>query len=119
MRHKRAPIRPPTLKTDIYVTRKSSKYGQRDRALKLFDDPKVLSINLKGMGAAIQATCDLLIFLQDKRSDLFDYSVSTDSVELVDDVVSDETLDIMTETRFNSSIHICITKRPDSLLVGE
>ena len=65
---------------------------------------RIQEFTIHGLGAAIQMAVKLALNLKDQRP--VDWIITTDSVELIDDIISNGT----TQKRINSAIHICIKK---------
>ncbi|KAK3828453.1 MAG: hypothetical protein J3Q66DRAFT_13398 [Benniella sp.] len=106
---KRAPLRPPTLITDIYVTQTSSYKGQLARAKKLLVEDGHPFIILHAMGAAIERAIGLAMGLSTACSNQVRCHTETATVDLVDDVIPvDMETDLETNTRQNSAVHIRI-----------
>ncbi|KAJ3046227.1 ribonucleases P/MRP protein subunit pop7 [Rhizophlyctis rosea] len=110
-RHKRAPQRPPTLETDIYVSKKSNFAGYASRAQKLLDRKDITHLTIHGLGAAITRAINLALYLKEKNPDAFSWTITTSSVKLYDDVEPEDVDDdLTTDVRTNSAIHIKIVK---------
>ncbi|KAF9194525.1 ribonucleases P/MRP protein subunit pop7 [Haplosporangium sp. Z 767] len=106
---KRAPLRPPTLVTDIYVTQSSSYKGQLTRAKKLLVEDGHPFIMLHAMGAAIERAINLAMAVSTACSGQVRCHTETATVNLVDDVIPlDTEKDLDTNTRQNSAVHIRI-----------
>ncbi|KAG0264200.1 ribonucleases P/MRP protein subunit pop7 [Mortierella polycephala] len=106
---KRAPLRPPTLVTDIYVTQSSSYKGQLTRAKKLLVEDGHPFIMLHAMGAAIERAIGLAMAVSAACSGQVRCHTETATVDLVDDVIPlDTEKDLDTNTRQNSAVHIRI-----------
>ncbi|KAI8363343.1 hypothetical protein B0O80DRAFT_378775, partial [Mortierella sp. GBAus27b] len=106
---KRAPLRPPTLVTDIYVTQTSSYKGQLARAKQLLVEDGQPFIVLHAMGAAIERAVGLAMGISTACSNQVRCQTETATVDLVDDVVPVDTeMDLRTNTRQNSAVHIRI-----------
>ncbi|KAJ3163699.1 ribonucleases P/MRP protein subunit pop7 [Geranomyces michiganensis] len=111
VRHKRAVQRPPTLATDIYVSRKSTMQAQAKRAQMLLDGPDFTFLTIHGLGAAINPAIELALHLKEQYQDQIAWTISLSTVTLVDDVEPEELDDdITTETRQNSAVHIRVFK---------
>ncbi|KAJ3176313.1 ribonucleases P/MRP protein subunit pop7 [Geranomyces variabilis] len=111
VRHKRAVQRPPTLATDIYVSRKSTVQAQAKRARTLLDGPDFTFLTIHGLGAAINRAIELALHLKEQYQDQIAWTISLSTVTLVDDVEPEELDDdVSTETRQNSAVHIRIVK---------
>ncbi|KAG0278722.1 ribonucleases P/MRP protein subunit pop7 [Linnemannia exigua] len=106
---KRAPLRPQTLPTDIYVTNTSSYKGQLTRAKKLLVEDGEPFIILHAMGAAIERAIGLAMGINTACSGQVRCHTETATVDLVDDIIPvDAEKDFDTNTRQNSAIHIRI-----------
>ncbi|KAF8941593.1 hypothetical protein EDD21DRAFT_332050 [Dissophora ornata] len=106
---KRAPLRPPTLATDIYVTQTSSYHGQLTRAKKLLVEDGHPFIMLHAMGAAIERAISLAMGLSNACSGQVRCHTETATVDLVDDLIPIDTeKDLDTNIRQNSAVHIRI-----------
>ncbi|KAI1296079.1 ribonucleases P/MRP protein subunit pop7 [Mortierella claussenii] len=106
---KRAPLRPPTLPTDIYVTQTSSYKGQLTRAKKLLVDDGQPFIILHAMGPAMERAISLAMGVSAACSNQVRCHTETATVDLVDDVIPTDTeRDLDTNTRQNSAVHIRI-----------
>jgi ribonuclease P/MRP protein subunit RPP20 len=106
---KRAPVRPQTLPTDIYVTTTSSYKGQLTRAKKLLVEDGEPFIVLHAMGAAIERAIGLAMGINTACSGQVRCHTETATVELVDDIIPVDTeKDFDTNTRQNSAVHIRI-----------
>ncbi|KAG0039909.1 hypothetical protein BGZ82_006166 [Podila clonocystis] len=106
---KRAPVRPQTLPTDIYVTSNSNYKGQLTRAKKLLVEDGEPFIILHAMGAAIERAIRLALGISAACSGQVRCHTETATVDLVDDVIPVDTeLDLDTNTRQNSAVHIRI-----------
>ncbi|KAF8985533.1 ribonucleases P/MRP protein subunit pop7 [Entomortierella lignicola] len=106
---KRAPLRPPTLVTDIYVTQTSSYKGQLTRAKKLLVEDGHSFIVLHAMGAAIERAIGLAMGISDSCSGQVRCQTETATVDIVDDVIPTDTeKDLETNSRQNSAVHIRI-----------
>ncbi|KAJ3168646.1 ribonucleases P/MRP protein subunit pop7 [Geranomyces variabilis] len=111
VRHKRAVQRPPTLATDIYVSRKSTVQAQAKRARTLLDGPDFTFLTIHGLGAAINRAIELALHLKEQYQDQIAWTISLSTVTLVDDVEPEELDDdVSTETRQNSAVHIRVVK---------
>ncbi|KAJ3155478.1 ribonucleases P/MRP protein subunit pop7 [Geranomyces variabilis] len=111
VRHKRAVQRPPTLATDIYVSRKSTVQAQAKRARTLLDGPDFSFLTIHGLGAAINRAIELALHLKEQYQDRIAWTISLSTVTLVDDVEPEELDDdVSTETRQNSAVHIRVVK---------
>ncbi|TPX60130.1 hypothetical protein PhCBS80983_g01993 [Powellomyces hirtus] len=111
IRHKRAVQRPPTLATDIYVSRKSNFYAQSKRAQKLIDGQNFTFLTIHGLGAAINRAIELALHVKEQNKDRIAWSITTSTVTLADDVEPenvDDELEIA--TRQNSAVHIKIVR---------
>ncbi|KAI9094034.1 ribonuclease P protein subunit p20 [Phlyctochytrium arcticum] len=110
-RHKRAPQRAPTLANDIYVSRKSNFIGLLKRGQKILDDEQYTTLTIHGLGAAMKRAIELALRLKEDNLDRISWTIETSTVNLVDDVEPEDVDDdLVSETRQNSSIHICIRK---------
>ncbi|KAG9070624.1 ribonucleases P/MRP protein subunit pop7 [Linnemannia hyalina] len=106
---KRAPLRPQTLPTDIYVTTSSSYKGQLARAKKLLVEDGQPFIVLHAMGAAIERAIGLAMGINTACSGQVRCHTETATVDLVDDIIpADTEMDFDTNTRQNSAVHIRI-----------
>ncbi|KAG0237164.1 ribonucleases P/MRP protein subunit pop7 [Actinomortierella wolfii] len=106
---KRAPLRPPTLINDIYVTNSSSYKGQLYRAKKLLVEDGLDYILLHAVGAAIERAIAVAMGVSEACSGQVRCHTETSTVKLVDDVVPTDTeKDLDTQTRNNSAITIRI-----------
>ncbi|KAF9929365.1 ribonucleases P/MRP protein subunit pop7 [Linnemannia zychae] len=106
---KRAPVRPQTLPTDIYVTNTSSYKGQLARAKKLLVEDGQPFIILHAMGAAIERAINLAMGINAACSNQVRCHTETATVDLIDDVIPVDTeKDFDTNTRQNSAVHIRI-----------
>ncbi|KAF9433930.1 ribonucleases P/MRP protein subunit pop7 [Entomortierella beljakovae] len=104
---KRAPVRPPTLATDIYVTQTSSYKGQLTRAKKLLVEDGHPFIILHAMGAAIERAISLAMGISTACSGQVRCHTETATVDIVDDVIPVDTeKDFETNCRQNSAVHI-------------
>ncbi|KAF9116437.1 ribonucleases P/MRP protein subunit pop7 [Mortierella sp. AM989] len=104
---KRAPLRPPTLITDIYVTQTSSYKGQLTRAKKLLIEDGHPFIILHAMGAAIERAINLAMGISNACSGQVRCQTETATVDIVDDVIPVNTeRDLETNNRQNSAVHI-------------
>ncbi|KXS22420.1 hypothetical protein M427DRAFT_172091 [Gonapodya prolifera JEL478] len=104
-RRKRAPLRPPTRETDIYVSRKSARPALFKRAKKLLNQGKTVTIH--GLGAAVKDALSLAIALQNSYRGRLSMKTSTHTVELVDDIEpEDEDDDIGSELRLSPAIRV-------------
>ncbi|KAI8922291.1 hypothetical protein DFJ77DRAFT_425289, partial [Powellomyces hirtus] len=84
--HKRAVQRPPTLATDIYVSRKSNFHAQSKRAQKLIDGQNFTFLTIHGLGAAINRAIELALHVKEQNKDRIAWSITTSTVTLADDV---------------------------------
>ncbi|KAF9911023.1 ribonucleases P/MRP protein subunit pop7 [Linnemannia zychae] len=106
---KRAPMRPQTLPTDIYVTATSSYKGQLTRAKRLLVEDGEPFIVLHAMGAAIERAIGLAMGINTACSGQIRCHTETATVDLVDDIIPVDTeKDFDTNTRQNSAVHIRI-----------
>ncbi|KAF9428422.1 ribonucleases P/MRP protein subunit pop7 [Podila epigama] len=106
---KRAPVRPQTLPSDIYVTKNSSYKGQLTRAKKLLLDDGEPFITLHAMGVAVERAISLAMGISSACSDQVRCHTETGTVDLVDDVIPVDTeADLDTNSRQNSAVHIRI-----------
>ncbi|KAG0305349.1 ribonucleases P/MRP protein subunit pop7, partial [Linnemannia gamsii] len=106
---KRAPLRPQTLPTDIYVTTSSSYKGQLARAKKLLVEDGQPFIVLHAMGAAIERAIGLAMGINTACSGQVRCHTETATVDLVDDIIPVDTeKDFDTNRRQNSAVHIRI-----------
>ncbi|KAI8898273.1 hypothetical protein BC833DRAFT_590430 [Globomyces pollinis-pini] len=108
-RTKRAPIRPATIESDIYVSRKTIIPTQLKRVETLFKkNHKYLTVH--GLGFAIQKAVQLSLAIKAKYPNV-ELDVQTSTVTLIDDITPvDLDEDDEVDTRNNSSIHIKITR---------
>ncbi|RKO90413.1 hypothetical protein BDK51DRAFT_11793, partial [Blyttiomyces helicus] len=83
---KRAPQRPPTLKTDIYVSRKTPFKAFVARAQKLIDADDFTSITVHGLGAALTRAIEVALRLKEANGERIAWVVTTSTESLVDDV---------------------------------
>ncbi|KAJ2004047.1 hypothetical protein GGI02_005959 [Coemansia sp. RSA 2322] len=118
---KRKPIRPSVARSDIYVTRDPKKFqSQVNRARRLLLDRHYPSIAIHGLGAAIPQAISIASAVKACLSDETTMDVTTDTVNIYDDIVpTDTTKDIATQVRQTSAIHIKMAL-PDKLktLIG-
>lgn len=105
---KRGIVRAATLKTDIYVSRKSAYPALLKRATQLLEDNTIKSFVIHGMGAALNRAIELALELQQSYPQRFKWDITTDTVKLIDDVEEEASSSV--ETRCNSAIHIAINK---------
>ncbi|GJJ69667.1 ribonuclease P/MRP protein subunit RPP20 [Entomortierella parvispora] len=106
---KRAPVRPPTLPTDIYVTQSSSYKGQLTRAKKLLVEDGHPFVMVHAMGAAIERAIGLAMGISASCSGQVRCQTETATVDLVDDLIPVDTeQDLGTHGRQNSAVHIRI-----------
>ncbi|KAG0301849.1 ribonucleases P/MRP protein subunit pop7 [Dissophora globulifera] len=106
---KRAPLRAPTLATDVYVTKTSSYKGQLTRAKKLLTEDGHPFIVLHAMGAATERAILLAMGISNACSGQVRCQTETATVDLVDDIIPVDTeLDLDTSTRQNSAVKIRI-----------
>ncbi|KAF9585857.1 ribonucleases P/MRP protein subunit pop7 [Lunasporangiospora selenospora] len=104
---KRAPLRPATTYSDIYVTKTSSYKGQLVRAKKLLLQDGRSSISIRAMGAAIERAVSLAMSISAACSNQVRCQTETYTVDLVDDVIPlDTEKDFDVNCRQNSAIHI-------------
>eukprot|EP01116_Phalansterium_solitarium_P018523 TRINITY_DN4929_c0_g1_i2.p2 TRINITY_DN4929_c0_g1~~TRINITY_DN4929_c0_g1_i2.p2 ORF type:complete len:176 (+),score=51.90 TRINITY_DN4929_c0_g1_i2:219-746(+) len=108
---KRVPQRLPTRRTDIYVSRCSSFAAQLKRAKLLLDSESVTSIDIHGLGAAIDRVLDLSLALVESGRGTLATAATTSSVKLVDEFqpLKDD-LPPIYQTRFNSALHVNVFK---------
>ncbi|KAG0051848.1 ribonucleases P/MRP protein subunit pop7 [Gryganskiella cystojenkinii] len=106
---KRAPVRPPTLPTDIYVTQSSSYKGQLSRAKTLLVEDGHPFVMLHAMGAAIERAIGLAMGISNACSGQVRCHTETATMDLVDDMIPTDTeKDLGTHARQNSAVHIRI-----------
>ncbi|KAF9976053.1 ribonucleases P/MRP protein subunit pop7 [Actinomortierella ambigua] len=106
---KRAPLRPPTLVNDIYVTNTSSYKGQLHRAKKLLVEDGHDHILLHAVGAAIERAIAVAMGVSEACSGQVRCQTETSTVKLVDDIIPTDTeKDLDTQIRNNSAITIRI-----------
>ncbi|XP_072176534.1 ribonuclease P protein subunit p20-like [Diadema setosum] len=111
---KRQPRRLPKRSNDIYVTRKSNFAGQLERCEKLLDAGEA-EIHIHGLGAAINRALNLALQLESRALGTLQLAVSTDTVDLVDDVeplCDDADFDVRERT--NSAVHIRLFRTPST-----
>ncbi|KAJ2687518.1 hypothetical protein IWW39_002873 [Coemansia spiralis] len=115
---KRKPIRPSVSRSDIYVTCEPRKFkAQVNRARKLLLDRSFPSITIHGLGAAIPQAIKIANVVKASLSDQMTMDVTTDTVNVYDDVVPEDPCgDIVTQVRQNSAIHIKMAL-PDKLKI--
>lgn len=136
---KRTPLRPPTQRHDLYVTSSRHSAALVKRALSLlFEQPRCPFIEIHGLGLSIQLAIDLTLAITGKvelghssmrpvrhtvsdtdavtvryvpySPDMFDVSVRTGTVTLIDDYVPLlPELQPLTMKRYNSAIHIRVS----------
>ncbi|KAJ2959302.1 hypothetical protein NQZ79_g5231 [Umbelopsis isabellina] len=110
--HKRTPQQPATIPTDIYVSNKSAFSAQLARAKKLLLVQECRSITIHGLGASIEKALHLSLKIQSELQFQVDLRCTTDTIELIDDIIPDDTeQDLQTQTRNNSAVHIIITAK--------
>eukprot|EP01136_Pigoraptor_vietnamica_P028083 Opistho-1_new@85210 len=103
---KRAPLRLPNRKNDLYVTRNTEFPAQLDRAQKLLD-AGFDEIFIHGLGAAINRAINLALRLQEQHKGTLSVAANTSTVELVDDIDPADASQLPGEQRRNNSaIHI-------------
>ena len=115
---KRAPVREKTTnRNDIYVSRKSKYHALLSRGKMLLEQAPLNSatINIHGLGAAVNTAVDLALELQKHFGgpSHLKFSITTETVPLVDDFYSrdyDEEFFQGSQVRFNSAIHIQCTR---------
>jgi ribonuclease P/MRP protein subunit RPP20 len=108
-RHKRAPVRTPTLETDLYLTRKSLLKVQIARIKKLFKQDKKF-VTIHGLGGAINKAVELAYLFREEHSNV-KWEITTSSVKLFDDLeANDLDEDSTVAVRTNTAIHIKVFK---------
>ncbi|KAJ2496725.1 hypothetical protein IWW47_003747 [Coemansia sp. RSA 2052] len=115
---KRKPIRPSVSRSDIYVTREPRKFQALvNRARRLLVDRNYPSVTIHGLGAAIPQAIKVANVVKASLSDQATMDVTTDTVNMYDDIVpTDPSEDMVTQVRQNSAIHIRMAL-PDKLKV--
>lgn len=104
-RHKRAPVRAPTLETDLYLTRKSLQKVQIARIKKLFKQDKPF-VTIHGLGGAINKAVELAFLFKEDEPKV-KWEITTSSVNLFDDLEANELDEESTvAARTNTAIHI-------------
>lgn len=94
----------PVLETDIYVASGSMQRAQLRRAEQLLRDRKAITIH--GLGRMVPRAVELALVLQ-RRLGSIECHVTTDTVEVVDDIEPDDPeADLATEMRNKSAVHI-------------
>ncbi|KAI8140282.1 hypothetical protein BJV82DRAFT_623420 [Fennellomyces sp. T-0311] len=105
--HKRAPQRPASVPSDIYISHKTKTNVIIARVRQLMVNQKYKQVTLHGMGATLVKTITVAQAIQRTLHNQIDLKPTTNTVTLVDDVIPDDTeKDIETQTRMNSAIHI-------------
>ncbi|XP_070579167.1 ribonuclease P protein subunit p20-like [Ptychodera flava] len=109
---KRLPRRLPKRKNDVYVNRRTNFGAQLERCQKLLD-AGFEELFIHGLGAAINRAINLALQLKTRGMGSIEVSVSTSSVELIDDLEpnnDDSEADV--QIRTNSAVHIRVYKVP-------
>ncbi|CAH1760083.1 812_t:CDS:2 [Entrophospora sp. SA101] len=75
---------------------------------------KEIKITVHGLGAAIEKSINLVLALNDIMQDQIIYKTTTNTVQLIDDIMpDDDDKDLEIQTRCNSSICIQISLKDD------
>jgi hypothetical protein len=107
-RHKRAPQKPPTMENDIWISRKTPFPAICKRSWKLWTASHIKTFYIHALGAAIPLAVNVALELQKKTLGQATWTITTNTVELVDDLTIGD--DESVEKRNNSAIHIKIHK---------
>ncbi|GAB6026044.1 ribonucleases P/MRP protein subunit pop7 [Chamberlinius hualienensis] len=105
---KRLPGKCPCRPVDVYITRKTPFVAQLKRCKKLLDSGHE-RIYLHGLGAAVHRAIHLALQLKEHYYGSVDLEVTTDTVNLVDDVIPEQDdLEPKSQSRCNSAVHITV-----------
>lgn len=107
-RNKRAPVRPPTTETDIYVSRNTIVPAQINRIHSLLEKghPKVF---IHGLGIAVNKAVEVALRFKELYPTV-EWEITTNTETLFDDLEPIELDDdSQVTTRNNSAIHIAMS----------
>ena len=108
---KRLPKKFPNRKNDVYVSIKTNFGAQMARCLRMLDEGCQEEIYIHGLGAAVSRALTLSLRLKDHFSGSVGIAVNTSTTELMDDrELKDDNVEVETQTRNNSAIHIRLFK---------
>ncbi|KAJ4460804.1 putative ribonuclease P/MRP protein subunit RPP20 [Paratrimastix pyriformis] len=108
---KRAPLRPDAQKNDIWISRGHSLAPLLPRFRRLLFQDKYSEIRIHAMGAAIFAAVKISLQLQRTYPNALQLRTETSTVQLFDDYVPlTEDAEMETGTRYNSAIHITVSR---------
>lgn len=112
VKRRRAPLRAPSLKSDVYITTAQRPQATVRRARALLFDDNLTEITLHGLGAAVERAVDAARALSEQYGTHLAVHTRTSSVELIDDYepLRDD-LEVRSVSRFSTAIHIRIVKR--------
>jgi ribonuclease P/MRP protein subunit RPP20 len=108
-RTRRKVLKPPTVETDIYVSKKTIIPAQLERITQLFENGNAV-VSVHGLGVAIITAIQVALRYR-QQYPLVQWNIETNTVQLVDDVEgADMDQDAYVSTRSNSAIHIHLRK---------
>ncbi|KAI8086842.1 uncharacterized protein B0P05DRAFT_13025 [Gilbertella persicaria] len=107
--HKRAPQRPATVPTDIYVSNKTKTAAIIKRVTRLMLKENHQHVTLHGLGAMVIRASSMALAVQQALENQVLLKPKTETVQLIDDIIpEDMDKDLETQKRANSVIHIQI-----------
>ncbi|XP_073973743.1 ribonuclease P protein subunit p20 [Rhodnius prolixus] len=107
---KRVPPRDSKKPGDVYITNKSNFKAQLNECLKKLENSE--EITLHGLGAAVTRAVNLALQIEEQLGATHIIDVTTSTLKLLDDLEPlHDSVDPLTQTRSNSSVHIKIFKK--------
>ncbi|KAI7857558.1 hypothetical protein BDC45DRAFT_566016 [Circinella umbellata] len=88
--HKRAPQRPATIPSDVYVSHKTKTNVIIERVRQLMVNQKYKKVTLHGMGAQLLKTIQIAQAIQRTLHHQIDIKPTTETVALVDDIIPED-----------------------------
>ncbi|KAI9489328.1 hypothetical protein BDB00DRAFT_770897, partial [Zychaea mexicana] len=93
--HKRAPQRPATVPSDVYISHKTKTNVIIKRVRQLMVNEKYKQVTLHGMGAQLLKTVQIAQAIQRTLHNQIDLRPTTGTVTLVDDIIPDDMVGIL------------------------
>ncbi|KAG2237691.1 hypothetical protein BDF21DRAFT_419184 [Thamnidium elegans] len=105
--HKRAPQRPATVPTDIYISGKSKSNAIIKRVTRLMLKENHKSVTIHGLGAMVIRATSMALAAQEALENQVVLKPVTETIALTDDIIPDDMdKDLETQKRNSSIIHI-------------
>ncbi|KAI9341604.1 hypothetical protein BD770DRAFT_330073, partial [Pilaira anomala] len=102
--HKRAPQRPATIPTDIYISSKSKTNAIIRRVTRLMLKENHKSVTIHGLGAMVIRATAMALAAQEALENQVVLKPTTETITLTDDIIPD---DMVTLNIQNHHIYLC------------